>query len=356
MQINYTTPSHSTAFSSISNLKRKYPNLKIREIEDTLASIPTYTLHREAKRVKHHNPFFIYKKRAQIQMDLIDVSNLSQWNNGVKFLLVAIDTFSKKAWVEELQNKKAVTTLKAIESIIQDMQTPPKSIFFDRGKEFVNEHVRQSLLSQKIKIYHPNSSLKAAIAERFNRSLQDLIFKYMTHNETRTYVNVLPALLETYNSRGHRTLRYLSPNEAELSENKNRVVEALSFYYSQKLKIKSRIKFTIGDIVRIRRELTPFLRGYHERFNREYFEVVQVLRRMPIPTYKVKSLNNGEIIEGTFYNNELQKVLGDIWKVEKVIKRRTRNKVKQLYVKWMDFDSTHNNWINASDVTETYNG
>ena len=351
----YITPSDPIAFSGVTNIKRYFQNKKVDHIKDILATVPAYTLHREAKRVKHHNPFFIYRKREHIQMDLIDMANLARWNNGVRFLLVAIDGFTKKAWVEPLLNKKGVTTLHGINNIISRMVTPPMSIFFDRGSEFINQNVRDALIQANIHIQHPNSELKAAIAERFNRSLQDLIFKYLTQNETRKYIDLLPDLLMSYNTRGHRTLRYMSPEEAELEENKTHVISALNHYYTKVTTVNTKIKFAVGDIVRIRRAQTKFTRGYHERFTRELFKIIEVQQRMPIPTYKLKSLDKDDTIQGGFYNNELQKVLGDIYKVEKILKRRTRNGKPQIYVKWLDFGSAHNSWIDESDITEVYN-
>ena len=171
------------------------------------------------------------------------MGNLAQFNDKTKFLLVAIDGCSKKAWVETMLNKSTKVSLKAITSILNKTVTPPKAIFFDRGKEFVNKAVYTFLRQKNIKVLHPNSEIKAAIAERFNRSLQDLIYKYLTENETRRYVDVLDDLLVTYNNRGHRTLKYMSPNEAELGENKNHVISALNEHYTKIAAVKTCIKF-----------------------------------------------------------------------------------------------------------------
>ena len=75
---------------------------------------------------------------------------------------------------------------------------------------------------------------------------------------------------------------------------------------------------------------------------------------MPIPTYQVKSCDTGEIIQGSFYSNELQKVAGAIFKVEKVLKRRIVKGRWQLYVKWLDFGVHHNSWINEEDIDRTF--
>jgi len=43
----------------------------------------------------------------QFDMDLADVSNISDENDGIKYLLFVIDIFSKYLWVEPLKNKTA---------------------------------------------------------------------------------------------------------------------------------------------------------------------------------------------------------------------------------------------------------
>jgi hypothetical protein len=350
----YTTPANPSAFSGINNVERHFPNKKRAEINENLASINSYTLHREVKKVRTRNPFFIYVKRQQIQMDLIEMGNLARFNNGTRYLLVAIDCFTKKAWVVPMKNKTAKTTLDAIQQTLDDMHTLPRSIFFDRGREFVNKKVYPFLRRKRIRVLHPNSEIKAAIAERFNRSLQDIIYKYLTENETNNYIDVLSGLLSTYNNRGHRTLKFMSPNEAERNENKNFVVSALSDYYTKITSQQTRIKFKVGDIVRLYKYPTTFARGYQERFTRELFEVLSINTRMPIPTYTVKSCDEGDIIQGTFYSNELQKVTGGIFKVEKVLKKKVVNGKLRLFVKWQDFGSQHNSWIEEDDIDRVF--
>jgi hypothetical protein len=43
----------------------------------------------------------------QLDVDLVDMQPLSKDNDGIKCLLVAIDVFSRYAWVEPLKNKTA---------------------------------------------------------------------------------------------------------------------------------------------------------------------------------------------------------------------------------------------------------
>jgi Integrase core domain len=352
---NYIVPSHPTAFGGIGNIKRFYKNrFGQKKILSTLSSIDSYTLHREYKRPKYRNPFFIYSIREQIQMDLIDMRQKAADNDGVTFLMVAIDVFSKKAWVKTMRNKSAATSLTLIKQLVEEIAPPIKALFFDRGTEFKNQYVRQFLAEKNIKMIHPNSETKAAVVERFNRSFQDLIYRFLTEHETERYVDVLPQLIETYNNRGHRTLQFLTPNEAEKPENKAQVLSALNVYYSKIVSVKQRPKYVIGETVRIKILADKMRRGYQPRFHPEHFKIIDINTRMPIPMYFLQSLNTNEKISGGFYANELQPITGNIFKIEKVLKKQRIRGVNKLFVKWQGFDDTHNSWINASDVTRAY--
>ncbi len=128
-------------------------------------------------------------------------------------------------------------------------------LVLDRGTEFTNKLFVEFCKDKGIEIKMPDSSVHAAFIERFNRSLQSLIYKYMTENETNRFVNVqdkegnqipvLSKLLETYNTRKHRMIGY-SPDEAERNEETHLPIRIrMSKYYD---KIKSRpIKFQIGE-------------------------------------------------------------------------------------------------------------
>ena len=62
-------------------------------------------------------------------------------------------------------------------------------------------------------------------------------------------------------------------------------------------------------------------------------------------TYVINDLN-GEEIEGTFYEKELQITNQEEFRVEKVIKR----KWDKLFVKWKSYNNSFNIWIDKKDV------
>ena len=58
--------------------------------------------------------------------DLADMQSLSKYNKGIKYLLCALDLFSKYAWVVSLKAKKGVTIANAFQKIISEGRKPNK--------------------------------------------------------------------------------------------------------------------------------------------------------------------------------------------------------------------------------------
>ena len=59
-------------------------------------------------------------------VDLADMQSLSKYNKGIKYLLCAIDLFSKYAWVVPLKDKKGVSIVNAFQKIISEGRKPNK--------------------------------------------------------------------------------------------------------------------------------------------------------------------------------------------------------------------------------------
>lgn len=228
----FKTPGHATFASGKTALNKHYGNnLNERRVDEALANITSYSLTREIKPPRPRNPTFVYSM-GRLQMDLIEVGryldnkDFSRANQGVKYLLVGIELFSRRLYVEPLRSKNANDTLTALKKLLVHAGHPGRrrviSIFCDRGKEFVNRQVQTFLSSENIMLLHPSSRMiKAAVVERVNRSLKSLLTRYCLENRTRVYLPVLPDLVSSYNNRFHRTLQ-MSPMQAEAPENRGK--------------------------------------------------------------------------------------------------------------------------------------
>jgi len=347
---NYITAGHPVAFSGINTIFNYYKGLLNKErIKNVLSSIESYTLHREFQS-RQRNPTFAHFKRYQFQMDLVDVQNTAEFNDGIRYLLTCIDIFTRKAFARGLLAKDAKSVLKEFKSILLEAVEPPLTLCFDRGTEFRNNEFNTFCQQNNIQVRTPDSSIHAAFVERFNLTLQRKIEKYKSEYETQKYIDVLPKLLETYNNALHR-MTGVTPNEAETDESVHLAIRLRQSKQQEKIK-KRLVKFQIGDEVRIAKIKGKFGRGYHETANPEIFRIYRISTKLKIPMYTLETYDGKEIINGAFYDFEITKKTGDTFRIEKVIKTDKKN--KRLYVKWKGFNDTYNAWIPESNVVKNF--
>jgi hypothetical protein len=150
----------------------------------------------------------------------------------------------------------------------------------------------------------------------------------------------------------------MTPKNADKIQNHN-VVHAIHTKRYNKLERKRKnsndLPFAVGDTVQVKldpKKISTERRAYAVQFKGEYFNIVSINNRMPIALYYIKSMDNDERIEGGFYAEELQKVQGSVFKIEKIIDRKKVGRVKQIKVRWLHFGPRHDSWINEKDIIE----
>ena len=250
--------------------------------------------------------------------DLLDLQRYSRVNKGYKYILVVVDVFSKYAWLKALKTKKGVEVAKAFKEIIRNSNNniPPKFLWSDRGTEYYNTFVKQVLRQYGIHHYSTYNTEKCVIAERFNRTIRSWLEKYFDANEHTVWYNILDRLEEKYNSTVHRSIG-LPPIKARLAENYTRVLDKLNF--PDKRKSTEKAPFKIGDRVRVSSNKDIFEKPTaRKNWTEEIFIVDSIKKTVPL-TYILKDLH-GEIIQGSFYKEELQKTTingNDFYRIEK---------------------------------------
>ena len=111
-------------------------------------------------------------------VDLADMQSLSRYNKEFKYLLCAIDLFSKYAWVIHIKDKKGTSIVNAFTKII--LKRKPNKIWVDQGSEFYNNTFKDFLKTNNIEMYSTFNDGKSVVAERFIRTLKNKIYKHMT--------------------------------------------------------------------------------------------------------------------------------------------------------------------------------
>ena len=110
-------------------------------------------------------------------------------------------------------------------------------------------------------------------------------------------------------------------------------------------------KLHVSDRVRVSKYKRTFEKGYETNWSEELFTIHEVHPSDP-PVYRLRD-DLGEVLEGTFYELELQKVtvpFDKVYRVEAVLKRRTVGKRKEVLVKWFGYGPFFNSWIDAKGL------
>lgn len=225
-----------------------------KKIKEWLQHQDVVTPHTQQNQKFPRNHYTIFNIDDLWEFDLCDMKSLTKHNNDYKYIKSVIDTFSKYAWMVPLKNKTGVQVTTALRKVITTSGRKPRNIQSDKGTEFKNSTLSSFLKSQGIKQNFPmlQSLQKAAIVERFNRTMKEKMFKYFTYKgkDFRTYVNVLQDLVDSYNNTRHTAIK-MAP--ADVTEQKIARVYAniKKSHKKQKIKIP---KLEINDFVRIIKE------------------------------------------------------------------------------------------------------
>lgn len=347
----YKTPSEPSAYGGKKSLLRRArqtdPKLSEKSVDVWLSGEDAYTLHRDVKTKFSRRPTIVPGMNHQVQADLLDIRSISDFNDGFNFLLTAIDVFSKKAFVFPIRSKSALSVKQALTSLMEKHSF--KTLQTDKGKEFYNREV-QSLLRQKgVKHFSSeNETIKAAIVERFNRTLGRKIYRFMTDRRTKRFIDVLDRLVDGYNEEHHSSIG-MSPVQVNRSNQEEvwlKLYEDGARFSTTKLP-----KLNVGDTVRISKARGAFERGYTPNWSIEIFTVSKVQRDKRPVVYSINDYS-GEPIEGTFYEEELQKVKPPSeWEIEEIIRYKGRGSRRQALVKWRGYPQSMNSWVLESDIS-----
>jgi hypothetical protein len=293
-----------------------------------------FELHKPSRKNYTRRIVNVYGKNDLWQADLVEMIPYARKNKGFKYILCVIDCFTKFAWAIPVKSKTAIEISDAMAKIL--IHRSPKLLQLDNGKEFYNIIFDTLMAKYGIKKYSTYTTTKACIVERFNRTLKTNMFREFTARGSREWVSILPMLIINYNNSKHRTIG-MTPTQAD--ENPSSIVLKQRDIPSKK------IKYKVGDSVRISTHKGVFAKGYLSNWSTEVFTIVKINKTAP-PTYQLRDYN-GVPIAGCFYSEEINKTnFPNDYLVEKII-RKYGNRV---LVKWLGFDSSHNSWIKAGDI------
>lgn len=347
----YLNPKKPSAFSSVEavykTVKPKVKGLTRDRVEEVLEDVTAFTQHRP-NRTKF--PRLITTASGiqnALQVDLADVSKHASVNNGVRYLLVCVDVYSRMFYVEPLKSKQGPEVAKAFEKIFKNFNSPPIYIYSDFGTEFYNSHVKKLFKSLNIRHYTPRSEIKCSMAERAIRTLKTRLakyttFKYATGKHGHTYIEALNDIVDGINNSVNRSTG-MKPVDVQNGDIK----------MGSHKSVFKRSKFNVGDHVRISAKRQIFDKSYEQGWTEEVF-VISVKYETNPETFDLVD-KNGEPVEGKFYRYEITKCTYDkdaLFRIEKYVGRRIYKGKKQVKVRWEGQPASFDEWVNEDEILD----
>ena len=140
---------------------------KLKNTTKPISSILADELHKPIIRKFKKRKVYSQFKDNIWGIDLADMQSLSSKNKGIRYLLCAIDLFSKHALVIPLKDKKRISIVNAFNEIIKQSNRKPNKIWVDQGGEFYNNVFEKWLSDNDIIMYSTYNEGKSIVAERF---------------------------------------------------------------------------------------------------------------------------------------------------------------------------------------------
>ena len=342
----YYNPKNPYSFGGKSKLQqqaRKQKRISKQKTEKWLQSQDPYTLHKGVRKHFPRRPTIVNGYGEQLQADLIDMQKFKNDNNGHSFILTVIDVFSKFAWAYGIKSKTGSNVAAALKEILT--ATNVRHLQTDKGKEFNNTAVRSLLDKHTINHFSTeNDDIKASIVERFNRTIQNRLYRWFTRSKSQRWIDVLPRLMDSYNNTYHRSIK-MKP----IDVNHKNSEEVWLNLYGNLQRDRKVTKLKVNDPVRISRFKHVFSKGYDKNWSSEIFVVDKVHQTSPI-TFSIRD-QMGEKIVGTYYKYELQKVLlPQAFEIEEILKTRKLRGKHQYLVKYKGYPPKFHQWVYKSQI------
>jgi transposase InsO family protein len=131
-------------------------------------------IHKPVRRVKNRRSVHSSFMDEIWSMDLVEMGEWKDDNDGEMYMLTIVDVFTRFAWARPTRTKTANDCFAAFIDVVDSSKRQPTKIWVDQGSEFYNSTFKKWMASQKppVVMYSTFGESKSVIVERFNRTLK----------------------------------------------------------------------------------------------------------------------------------------------------------------------------------------
>ena len=136
--------------SSATKLYQKLKNdgITLKQIKDFLTKQESFQISKRVTKPKSYIPIIAYAPNDMLQVDILDFSNMSSTNSNFKYYLVAIDIFTRAAFIVPVKTKTTTDVIDAMSKIINKFH--PNEIETYPGSEFISRKMNELLTKHNV--------------------------------------------------------------------------------------------------------------------------------------------------------------------------------------------------------------
>ena len=226
------------------------------------------------------------------QFDIFDLSRYRAKNDDYRYLMASVDVFTRMAWVEPMKNKDSENCAEAFDKILGRSGGTPRSMISDQDRAFIQGPFLD--LMDKKKIALTTNALKdhraLGIIDNFAKRIKDVLTKTFIRVKDVKWLGIIQEIVNRYNKATHSSLnvvenlneykqgadpkyKELSPNEANLKENYENV---LDINMKKNTFNKTVSDLIVGDKVRKVVVKSGIVKGTDPRWSDEVWVVVKI--------------------------------------------------------------------------------
>lgn len=344
----YLTPQKTSSLGGVERLwneaKHQIPGLKKKQVQEFLQTQFAYTQHKPYRRKFTKRKVIAVNINDVYHMDLVDMQTFSEFNNGFKYILTVIDCFSRYGMAYPLKSKKPEEVIEGLSKAFKLYGIPLK-VFSDNGTEFLAKSVKSFLKELNIQQWNSKNPGKAVMVERFNRTLKERLWVYMTDQNNFEYIDVLDDVVESYNNTIHSATGY-APSQV----GQNEIIKILN--KDNEKDESNEPLFKVGDYVRVAKTKLTFEKGYETKYSRMLYKISGSRKSGNFNIYSLRDLANRQE-PGWFYEKELSKVVIDRHekhRVDRIVRQRKVQGRLQHLVRWAGYPSNYDSWEWADEL------
>ena len=252
-----------------------------KEIKEFIASRSEEQQLKESKDTKQSQGHIVsYNPFNRLQLDIFVLKKYESSNKGYGYILCIMDIFSRKAFCYAIKTKGLSDTTPAIkkffsESGLHEFNKKALVIIMSdsdaafKGNDRDEDQNFQKILSDNNAVLEPvilNNHHALGIIDVFAKNLKRVLSKEFLENKSTKWIDILPKIIEQYNSTPHTSLDNITPNDAITDPKKRMHVMHLNILKAKDNGFVADLK--PGDKVRVD-DTAMFKKGTESRWSDE---------------------------------------------------------------------------------------